>query len=852
MALQLTTNIKDIMNFLVLLKPSINFQVKVIIAIIFVSLLFSGLLAKMKDTAENAAQKIQAKAESVGFKNVSGDISVSLYRKYSTTSTGTDLSGSESTTSKSKPSNLYMGEIHMPTEIARLLLSLLHAWGLDPDLDKVCEHKLGLLRPLRPVCFGMISKGGYMSLLLPTYLNRLDESNQPTMDKLITDSHKSLFKIKNDRHVKIVSTLPSDLQLEEEMARRFTSKLHWELSTSITTNHLLSLISLANTLIIMSNGTTFVSYESNRRRLIRKLSRQTSNVQSSNNNPTTDEESEIKQQKQQIRDGWGLLLALHCILLPDLIKSSNYKRPLVELLARRWQDRCIEIREAAQALLLSEIRLTGSKGRRQIVEEWSSYLPNYSDQIPDGHIFTSGTTNASSMQNTQVHYSTSHSISSSPMPSPMSDGSHLPIMDEQNHGDLSEGEDEEEEDADSTTGSMKLSTNSATTSHGSEGRRRQATAIILMGVIGSEYGSEIELLNNKNVPLRSNKTTLNPNDVEGQQRRKSVIEGFGGGGNYSLARKTSKALSYLLLAAASQNLPYNTSLRRAAIDLIGRGFTVWEPYIDVSKILLALLDFCCQDNGEQTIVPSLTFGLPLKPSADTSRTARAALTRIALARPPAFITTLAKEVTRYNTMQQQQQSTLNIIPHQTILYRSRPEILRNMELLIEKHQQDVYELIIESTDIILYSLDQNVLKNKGLGEMFPAIRRFQNVTYCLSSKRVAVGARNGNLAIYELKTGKSQIIPAHSGPITACAFAPDGKHLASYCATENKVHFWLTAVGLFGLGNAQTKCVKSHNCPPMPETVRSLGPLKSAKLVWVSSKLLILLFADGKEHRFSI
>lgn len=33
-------------------------------------------------------------------------------------------------------------------EIARLLLSLLHAWGLDKDLDSVCQAKLGLLRPM--------------------------------------------------------------------------------------------------------------------------------------------------------------------------------------------------------------------------------------------------------------------------------------------------------------------------------------------------------------------------------------------------------------------------------------------------------------------------------------------------------------------------------------------------------------------------------------------------------------------------------------------------------------------------------------------------------------------------------
>lgn len=33
-------------------------------------------------------------------------------------------------------------------EIAQLLLSLLHAWGVDNDLDRVCQVKLGLLRPM--------------------------------------------------------------------------------------------------------------------------------------------------------------------------------------------------------------------------------------------------------------------------------------------------------------------------------------------------------------------------------------------------------------------------------------------------------------------------------------------------------------------------------------------------------------------------------------------------------------------------------------------------------------------------------------------------------------------------------
>lgn len=51
-------------------------------------------------------------------------------------------------------------ETNITMEIAQLLLSLLHAWGMEPELDRVCETKLGLLRPMVPVSFGVISKGG--------------------------------------------------------------------------------------------------------------------------------------------------------------------------------------------------------------------------------------------------------------------------------------------------------------------------------------------------------------------------------------------------------------------------------------------------------------------------------------------------------------------------------------------------------------------------------------------------------------------------------------------------------------------------------------------------------------------
>ncbi|MGH0143849.1 UNVERIFIED_CONTAM: hypothetical protein FKN15_021104 [Acipenser sinensis] len=100
------------------------------------------------------------------------------------------------------------------------------------------------------------------------------------------------------------------------------------------------------------------------------------------------------------------------------------------------------------------------------------------------------------------------------------------------------------------------------------------------------------------------------------------------------------------------------------------------------------------------------MGLPLNPAADSARSARHALSLIATARPPAFITTIAREV----------------------------------------------------MDIIMYCLEGSLVKKKGLQECFPAICRFYMVGYCERSHRIAVGARVGSVALYDVRTGKCQVI----------------------------------------------------------------------------------------------
>ena len=156
-------------------------------------------------------------------------------------------------------------------EIAQLLLSLLHAWGLDSDLDRLCEATLGLLKPMVPVSFGVISKGGvyhhfrchwvllahttfvillgYMSLLLPTW--------QLSVERKTSEL--------NDNTLSMSPNLSKEMVEMERLTRKFTAQLHWELSTSLTSNHLLAIIALANTLMSMNNASFVAEQERNRK-----------------------------------------------------------------------------------------------------------------------------------------------------------------------------------------------------------------------------------------------------------------------------------------------------------------------------------------------------------------------------------------------------------------------------------------------------------------------------------------------------------------------------------------------------------------------------------------------------------
>uniref|UniRef100_A0A914LM41 WD_REPEATS_REGION domain-containing protein n=1 Tax=Meloidogyne incognita TaxID=6306 RepID=A0A914LM41_MELIC len=741
-------------------------------------------------------------------------------------------------------------------DTAKLLISLLHAWDNDESVDDIAINSLKLSKPKIPLCFGTISKG-YVSLYTPYSSGKI-----PALDD---------FSFKS-----------------------FSKNIHWQMSKTLTTIHLLAVVSLSNTLMALKNR---YYYNSKRMSLRRSPS-----------SKSTDEQlSECESHK--VKQSWSNIAALHCILLPERIKPKNsYAFPKLDMLARKWQDSCIEIRDAAQALLIRELNRLGPEGRQQLIKKWANFLPVLLDQSIS--IFStqnaSTNTNPPSSKNlnnsanieynstesqqpdslsaiSSTRISSASSISSSkspppprpsvpPIPPRSSNSTPLPqilpltTIEDNNSSScdistttatnnyshkicvnqsskstsISGGEERDnntnsEVTEQTTTIAFTSSYNSSTENQQQhEGsstilndqlylgginqiRRNQATAIILLGVMGAEF----------------------PNDL---QR------------HLDICRATAHSLLELLLSPTTVYppllIPQNSLLRRAAIDLLGRGFVLWQPHLDLPKMLIGLLNLAAECERHLPAGP-LPPGIQLSPEADACRTARHALSLIASSRPQALITALNMEVIRYNAVAQHQ-TIQHPIP--SPLTKSRNEVLRLLEQLSERQYNFVVDLIVQVGDILVHCLDLSLLKQRSITDLFPPIAKFYMVTYCPTTRRLAFGGKNGTIVIHELRLSKSQSVKAHNVPITALAFSEDGKYLAAYAAQEAKISFWQTQQTFLGMGQSQVRCARMQPAPGEFPVISPGGSyqLFRARLVWINSKSLTLMLPNGKENRFSV
>ena len=162
-----------------------------------------------------------------------------------------------------KSKSLSLLEYNLTMDTAKLFMSCLHAWGLNEQLDGICLERLGMLRPHCPISFGLISRGGHMSLMLPTFKvppPNTQNRGREVWTAVITTSSSAGSKVSWSSSSVFVSQESLLYQLSLATGRKLTlsdivGKGTYGVSRAVTTQHLLSIISLANTLMSMTNAT---------------------------------------------------------------------------------------------------------------------------------------------------------------------------------------------------------------------------------------------------------------------------------------------------------------------------------------------------------------------------------------------------------------------------------------------------------------------------------------------------------------------------------------------------------------------------------------------------------------------
>lgn len=309
-----------------------------------------------------------------------------------------------------------------------------------------------------------------------------------------------------------------------------------------------------------------------------------------------------------------------------------------------------QIREAAQALLQSELRRVGVQGRRELVTDWSSKLPPLTL-------------------------------------SKRSRGDVLVQVNDDQIDDLKRG-------AVATP-------------------QQQYTALIILGLIGAEF-SKPETMR------RSSTAELETMDD-------------------AIARQTARSLQNVLLDTKPS---LHTNLRRSAIDLVGRGFHLWEKYLHIPPVLVGLLDLAIQYPLSKASTAAVNTGdNDSKAKMLTSALARKALITMVMAQPSSIISALAKELSKYlahsHTTHHPHSSfpipigvqmpppTNGIVTSSAkLMLEAKDDIFVLIEAAIDKCMQKVTLQLVEVVDILLFCVDtERLKKEKHLMESFPIFKK---------------------------------------------------------------------------------------------------------------------------------
>ncbi|KAJ3307604.1 hypothetical protein HDU76_004502, partial [Blyttiomyces sp. JEL0837] len=245
--------------------------------------------------------------------------------------------------------------------------------------------------------------------------------------------------------------------------------------------------------------------------------------------------------------------------------------------------------------------------------------------------------------------------------------------------------------------------------------------------------------------------------------------------NDRLCKEVAESLDILLKEDARS--PY----RSFAIELLAKGFSVWEPYINNSAVLRSIIS----STNISATTPTKEGSAPSS-SSTLASAARQAIVQIATVNPSLFLNTVTFDIGHAKTAAER----LGALKLLGMFISKKPAIILS-------HLAQIIEAMVKSLDPNIPGMRESLqpIITSNFAEI---VKTFPTVSFHHGTQKLAAGTNEGTVIMYDLKTAtKVQILEGHTKALSAVAFSPDGRLIATFSLPEGNVRFWQPSTGFF-------------------------------------------------------
>jgi hypothetical protein len=145
--------------------------------------------------------------------------------------------------------------------LTHILLSSLHIWSIDQQLDKLFVEWLSLQKPKFPIAFGRITRGAHLFVMFPPkraifefppQSDLLSKQIQPqkSLNLINFDDDDESGNLTSSAQQQIKETQQNDIVPPETPS---PTKEFWLSGKSLTTEHLLAILAISNSFMNLQN-----------------------------------------------------------------------------------------------------------------------------------------------------------------------------------------------------------------------------------------------------------------------------------------------------------------------------------------------------------------------------------------------------------------------------------------------------------------------------------------------------------------------------------------------------------------------------------------------------------------------